>query len=227
MYLPKKPRKLREKRPGVGPSQALSLCRQFLDDDFTQSMNVFVQTSISPNQWKQRIRGVSYPLNGLQQTSRIIVFSSLPEIIDELSSNTDVVHVGGEELIRKLADEEIQIDFTHAFCTEEIITELYNSLKDTLEDKFLLPHARFDSVVNIDDITIDDILKDLRQRIEAAVKGTIRLQNDQDGALWFSIGNMSLTDRELFENLSTTLRRLYECKPYVLKREFLLHHFPT
>ncbi|KAG7664974.1 uncharacterized protein J8A68_001502 [[Candida] subhashii] len=121
-----------------------------------------------------------------------IVFTSDSDKVEEFKKH-NIVHVGGRELLEKVAKKEIDIDqFTHGFATPEIDVK---SVARILGPKGIMPNAKKGTVTD----KIEDMLK----------LGSMAPFRQKHQNLSFSIGTTNFSDKQILENLKAASDVVY------------------
>jgi len=185
--------------------EALEILEKFPKAKFDETVEVHVKTEINPKKTDQQIRtNVSLP-NGNGKETRVVAFT---ENQQEEAKKAGADLVGGEELIKKIAQEkDLVADMTVA--TPDMMPKLAQIAK-ILGPKGLMPNAKSQTV----NPQIDKIIKEIK-------KGKTSFKNDNGGNIHLVIGKRSFNSKALKENFEEFKKVLQANKPEAVKKTFI------
>lgn len=204
----KKYRAAREKVGNVTvlpTKQALQAVKNLAYASFDESVDVNVILGIDPAKGEQAVRGSLVLPHSIGQAPRIIVFAKGEYAEQAHQAGAD--YVGDEDLIEKIA--EGWLDFDYAVATPDVMGKV-GKLAKILGPRGLLPNKKVGTVT----FEVGSIVRDLKQ-------GRKFFKNDKQGSANFTIGKVSMTPEQLYENLVTFMKSLMSAKPPSAKGQFL------
>ena len=204
----KKYRVAREKAGKINimpAKQALQTIKDLAYASFDESVDIDVNLGIDPVKGEQTVRGSVVLPHSVGKVPRIIVFAK-SEYADQ-ARETGADYVGDEDLIKKVAAG--WLDFDYAVATPDIMSKV-GRLAKILGPRGLLPNKKMGTVT----FDVAAIVKDLQQ-------GRKFFRNDKQGLIHFTIGKVSMSVDQLYDNLTSFMKALMAAKPPVAKGHFL------
>lgn len=185
--------------------QALQAIKDTAHASFDESVDVNVNLGIDPAKGEQTVRGSLVMPHSIGKKPRVIVFAKGEYADAAQTAGADFV--GDEDLIEKIAAG--WLDFDYAVATPDVMGKV-GRLAKILGPRGLLPNKKVGTVT----FEVAGIIKDLKQ-------GRKFFKNDKQGATNFTIGKVSMTVDQLYENLTTFMKSLMAAKPPSAKGQFL------
>ncbi len=189
----------------IPSKQALQTIKDLAYASFDESIDVDVNLGIDPTKGEQTVRGSVVLSHSTGKAPRIIVFAK-SEYADQ-ARKAGANYVGDEDLIEKIAAG--WLDFDYAVATPNIMSKV-GRLAKILGPRGLLPNKKMGTVT----FDVAAIVKDLQQ-------GRKFFKNDKQGLIHFTIGKVSMSVDQLYDNLTSFMKALMAAKPPVAKGHFL------
>ena len=127
-------------------------------------------------------------------------------IPDFIKAGADVI--GGEDLIAKVA--EGQIDFDRVIATPEMMPKM-SKVARVLGPKGLMPNPKLGTVTN-----------DVAAAVASAKAGQIEYRAEKNGIIHAGLGKMSFTTDKLVENANALVEQLKKVKPASVKGQYIV-----
>lgn len=184
---------------------AVSLLKKMVQPKFDESVDLHFLLSVDTKKSDQMVRGTVVLPHGTGKKIRLAVFCKGEH--EKLARDAQVDHVGGLELIEKVAGG--FLDFDCAIATPEMMKDL-SKLGKVLGPRGLMPSPKTGTVTN-------DIVK----AIEDVKKGKVEFRVDKQAGVHLGVGKISFSEDKLFDNASRVIEALNEAKPISVKGKFI------
>lgn len=186
-------------------ADAIEALRPYASKKFDESLEIAIRLGIDVTKADQNIRGMLSLPNGTGKTVRVAVFTANAQ--DEAkAAGADVV--GGEDLIEKVANGEINFD--RVIATPDMMPKM-SKIARVLGPKGLMPNPKLGTVTN----NVADAVKN-------AKAGQIEYRAEKKGIIHAGIGKMSFTTAQLVENANALIEQLKKIKPASAKGQYIL-----
>jgi len=185
--------------------EAISLLKKLAPPKFDGSMDLHFNLNVDPKKSDQMVRGTVVLPHGTGRKIRVAVFCKGEH--ERLASSAQADYVGGTELIDKVAAG--FLDFDCAIATPEMMKDL-SKLGKILGPRGLMPSPKTGTVTN-------DIVK----AIEDVKKGKVEFRVDKQGGIHLSVGKVSFSEEQLYENASRVIDAINEAKASSVKGKFV------
>lgn len=176
---------------------------------FDASVDLHFNINIDPKKSDQMVRGTVLLPHGTGKKVRVAVFCRGEN--EKMAKEANADYVGGNELIDKVAGG--FLDFDCAIATPDIMKDL-SKLGKVLGPRGLMPSPKTGTVTN-------DILK----AIEDVRKGKVEFRVDKQAGIHLSVGKLSFTQEQIYENASRVIETINEAKPASVKGKFITSIF--
>lgn len=186
-------------------ADAIEALRPYASKKFDESLEIAIRLGIDVTKADQNIRGMLSLPNGTGKTVRVAVFTINSQ--DEAKkAGADVV--GGEDLIEKVANGEI--DFDRVIATPDMMPKM-SKIARILGPKGLMPNPKLGTVTN-----------NVAEAVATAKAGQIEYRAEKKGIIHAGIGKMSFTTQQLVENATALIDQLKKIKPASAKGQYIL-----
>jgi large subunit ribosomal protein L1 len=193
-------------------SEAAALVKTLASAKFDETVEVHARLGIDPRKSDQNVRGTVALPHGTGRTVRVLALTKGDGIAAAEGAGAD--HVGGDELIAKIA--EGWLDFDAVVATPDMMAAIGSKLGRILGPRGLLPNPKSGTVGT----NIADLVKSLKA-------GQIEFRNDKTGVVHAPIGKASFDAAKLEENLAAFQTALEAAKPGTAKGVFVRSLFLT
>jgi large subunit ribosomal protein L1 len=185
--------------------EALGKVKSLAYAKFDESVDVNVNLSIDASKGDQVVRSSVLLPHGRGKKVKVLVFAKGDYAEQAEKAGAD--YIGAEDLVEKI--ESGWMDFTYAIATPDLMG-LVGRLAKILGPRGLLPNKKVGTVT----FEIERAVEDLK-------KGRMFFKNDKSGIVHFSIGRVSFSAEQLYDNLVTFARSLVAARPPTVKGKFL------
>ncbi len=185
--------------------EAIAALKKMKPPKFDGSLDLHFSLSIDTKKSDQMVRGTVVLPHGTGKKVRIAVFCKGEH--EKLAKEAQADYVGANDLIDKVVAG--FLDFDYCVATPEMMKDL-SKLGKVLGPRGLMPSPKTGTVTN-------DIVK----AIEELRKGKIEFRADKQGGVHLSVGKISFSEEQLYDNASRLLEALNEAKPASVKGKFV------
>ena len=187
------------------PLEAVKIAKASSKKKFDESVDVAMRLGVDPRKADQAVRGTVNLPHGTGKTSRVLVFANAEKA--EAAREAGADHVGGDELIAKVA--EGWLDFDAVVATPDMMGKV-GRLGKVLGPRGLMPNPKTGTVT-----------MDVAKAVGEIKGGKIELRVDRHANLHFMMGNASFTEQQLAENYAAALEEVLRLKPSSSKGRYL------
>ncbi len=184
---------------------ALAKLKELAYAKFDESVDVDINLGIDASQGEQVVRGSVLLPNQRGKVPKVLVFAKGDYADQAEKAGAD--YVGTDDLVEKIKNG--WLDFEYAVATPDLMG-LVGGLAKILGPRGLLPNKKVGTVT----FDVEKVVLDLK-------KGRAFFKNDKQGLVHFSIGKVSQTVQQLYDNISTFVKALASSKPASSKGKFL------
>ena len=173
---------------------------------FDETVELAVRLGVDPRQADQNVRGtVSLP-HGTGRTVRILVFAKGEKEREATEAGAD--HVGGEELVTKIADEG-WLDFDKVVATPDMMG-LVGRLGKILGPRGLMPNPK-----------VGTVTFEVGKAVSELKAGKVEYRVDKAGIVHVPVGKASFGAERVVENADAVLDSLNRAKPASAKGNYI------
>lgn len=181
--------------------EAVKLAKETNCAKFDASVEVSFRLNVDPRHADQQIRGAMVLPHGTGRVQRVCVITQGPK--EEEAKNAGADHVGGKELLEKIAKGWFEFDIIVA--TPNMMGEL-GKLGRVLGPKGLMPNPKTGTVT-----------MDVAKAVEDIKKGKVEYRVDKEGNINLMIGKVSFEDTQLIENFKAIYGAIAKARPTAVK----------
>jgi len=134
------------------------------------------------------------------------VFATGNDAQQATEAGADVV--GGEDLVKRLQDGDIQFD--SLIATPEMMS-IVSRVGRILGPRGLMPNPKMGTVT-----------KDVAKAVKAAKAGAVQFRVEKKGIVQAGLGKVSFTSEQLLDNVRSFMVAVSDCKPEGLKGKYIL-----
>ena len=185
---------------------ATALVRQLATAKFDETIEAHFRLGIDPKKSDQNVRGTVALPHGTGRTVRVLAFTQGEKANEAEAAGAD--HVGGQELIEKVAGGWFEFDAVVA--TPDMMAAVGSKLGRVLGPRGMLPNPK-SGTVGIDIASI----------VRALKAGQIEFRSDKTGVVHAPIGKASFAPEALAENLAALRQAVEAAKPDAAKGTYL------
>lgn len=193
----------RAKRYAV--ADAIALARGFGGTKFDQTVNLALRLNVDPKKSDQTVRGSIALPNGIGQSRKVVVFADGEEARVAQEAGAD--EVGGEELVKKIADGWAEFDVAIALPR---MMKHVGKLGKVLGPQGKMPSPKSGTVT-----------EDLKTAVREFKAGKIEFRADAQGNVHVPIGKVSFSAEALRGNLEAFLEHVQSIRPASVKGTFI------
>lgn len=179
--------------------EAIALLKEVAFANFDETVELHIRTGLDTRHADQQLRGTIVLPNGLGKSQRVLVFAEGEAA--RLAEEADADEVGGDPLVKKVADGYLNFDV--ALATKEMMGKV-GKLGRVLGPRGLMPNPRTNTVVNGED---------LPRAINDAKQGRVEFRTDRTNLVHVSVGKIGFSQEALAENLTSLLDAIRRERP--------------
>ncbi len=190
--------------------EAMALAKETSITKFDSTVEVHMRTALDPRQADQQVRDVVVLPHGLGKMVRVLVFATGEGAATARSAGADLV-ADDDETLKKI--EGGMLDFDVAISTPDAMGKV-GRLGRVLGPRGLMPNPKAGTVVNAND---------LPRAIQEAKAGRVEFRLDKTANIHVSIGKVSFTADQLYENFAALMDAVRKARPSGAKGVYLKH----
>ena len=187
---------------------AIALAKDTSITKFDATVEVHMRTALDPRQSDQQVRDVVVLPHGLGKTVRVLVFAQGEGATAARSAGADLV-ADDDETLKKI--EGGMLDFDVAIATPDAMGKV-GRLGRVLGPRGLMPNPKAGTVVGVDD---------LPRAIREAKAGRVEFRLDKTANIHVSVGKVSFSEEQLFDNFSALMDAIHKARPAGAKGEYI------
>jgi len=187
---------------------AIALAKDTSITKFDATVEVHMRTALDPRQSDQQVRDVVVLPHGLGKTVRVLVFAQGEGAASARSSGADLV-ADDDETLKKI--EGGMLDFDVAIATPDAMGKV-GRLGRVLGPRGLMPNPKAGTVVGA---------ADLPRAIKEAKAGRVEFRLDKTANIHVSVGKVSFSEDQLFDNFSALMDAVHKARPSGAKGEYI------
>jgi large subunit ribosomal protein L1 len=185
--------------------EALLVLKSFDQPKFDGACDLHFHLNVDPKKSDQMVRGTVALPHGTGKKVRVAVFCKGEQ--ERAAKEAHAEFFGGTELIEKVAGG--FLDFDCAIATPDMMKDL-SRLGKILGPRGLMPSPKTGTVT-----------QDVAKAIDEVKKGKVEFRVDKQGGMHLSVGKISFTPEQLYENASRVIEAITEAKPASVKGKFV------
>ena len=186
--------------------EAIGLAKKSAVAKFDETIEAHIRTGCDGRHADQQIRGAVVLPHGTGKTVRTLVFAKDAKAEEAKAAGAD--HVGGEELIPKIQNEN-WFEFDVIVATPDMMG-VVGRLGRVLGPKGLMPNPKAGTVT-----------MDVTKAINDIKAGKIEYRLDKTNIIHVPVGKASFTEEQLVDNFQTLIGAILKAKPAALKGQYL------
>ena len=204
-------RRVKEWKTSLDPAkkynflEAAGLLRKFAKVKFKERFDVAVRLGVDPRKSDQMIRGSCVLPNGTGKEVRVLVFAKGDKGKEALDAGADFV--GGEELVEKIKDG--WMDFDRVAASPDMMG-IVGKIGRILGPRGLMPNPKVGTVTQA-----------IGETVKIIKKGQVQFKTDKGANVAATIGTMSFSDEQIWENLQAFYDSLIRLKPANAKGTYI------
>jgi len=188
--------------------EAVTLAKETSITKFDATVEVHLRTALDPRQADQQVRDVVVLPHGLGKTVKVLVFAQGEGATAARSAGADLV-ADDDDTLKQL--ESSSLDFDVAIATPDAMGKV-GRLGRVLGPRGLMPNPKAGTVVNAND---------LPRAIKEAKAGRVEFRLDKTANIHVSVGKVSFTDDQLYENFAAVMDAIHKARPTGAKGEYI------
>ena len=185
--------------------EAASLVKDITFAKFDASLDIDVRLGVDPRKANQMVRGVVTLPHGTGKNVRVLVLCT-PDV-EEAAKEAGADYVGLDEYIEKIKGGWTDID---VIITMPSVMGKIGPLGRVLGPRGLMPNPKSGTVT----MDVATAVKDVKQ-------GKIDFRVDKNGIVHASIGKISFTPKQIYDNAKEFIDTLIKMKPTAAKGTYL------
>jgi large subunit ribosomal protein L1 len=190
------------------PREAVELVKKLSISSFDGSVDIHIRLGVDPRKTDQQVRGTVILPHGTGKPVRVLVFAEGEA--EKIARDAGADFVGGTELAEKI-EKESWTDFDVAIAIPSMM-RVVGRLGRVLGRKGLMPNPKSGTVVNQEDLP----------RVIAEVRrGKVEFRTDKQALIHVSVGRVSFSDDQLFDNFSSLIDAIRRAKPSAVKGAYV------
>ncbi len=186
--------------------EASKLVKEITFTKFDASVDIDVRLGIDPRKSNQMVRGVVTLPHGTGKQTRVLVLCTPDKEKEALEAGAD--YVGLDEYIEKIKNGWTDVD---VIITMPSVMGKIGALGKILGPRGLMPNPKSGTVT----MEIGKAVKEVKM-------GKIDFKVDKNGIVHSSIGKVSFTAEQIFENAQEFIRTIVKLKPASAKGTYIL-----
>jgi len=185
--------------------EASALVKEITSTKFDSSVDVDVRLGVDPRKANQMVRGVVSLPHGTGKEVRVLVLCTPDKEAEAKEAGAD--YVGLDEYIEKIKGGWTDID---VIITMPAIMGKIGALGRVLGPRGLMPNPKSGTVT----MEVGKAVKEVKQ-------GKIDFKVDKTGIIHASVGKVSFTTEQIFENAKEFISMLLKLKPTAAKGTYI------
>ncbi len=186
-------------------AEAVEKVKEITFTKFDASLDIDVRLGVDPRKANQMVRGVVTLPHGTGKTVRVLVLCNPDAEAAAKAAGAD--YVGLDEYIEKIKGGWTDVD---VIITQPAIMGKIGALGRVLGPRGLMPNPKSGTVT-----------MDVAKAVEEVKKGKIDFKVDKNGIVHSSIGKVSFTPEQMYDNAREFINTLIKLKPATAKGTYI------
>jgi large subunit ribosomal protein L1 len=186
-------------------TDAIKLVKTVAFAKFDETVDLAFRLGIDPRHADQMVRGAIVMPSGTGKKTTIIVITAGEKLLEAEKAGAD--HVGGEDLINKIAGG--WMDFDRVIATPDMMGKI-GKIARVLGPRGLMPNPKLGTVTT-----------DIAKAVTEQKAGKVEYRADKNGIVHVPIGKKSFTEAQLQENFKAITGAILRAKPASAKGTYL------
>ena len=186
-------------------SEACSLVKELTYTKFDASVELSVNLGVDPRKANQMIRGVVTLPNGTGKETRVLVLCTPDKEEEAKTAGADFV--GLDEYIEKIKGGWTDVDVI--ICTPSVMAKI-GAIGRILGPRGLMPNPKSGTVT-----------MDVAKAVKEVKAGKIDFKVDKSGIIHTSIGKISFTPEQIYQNAKEFIATVIKLKPSAAKGTYI------
>jgi large subunit ribosomal protein L1 len=188
-----------------GLDEALPLVQKIKFAKFDETVALSIRLGVDPKHADQMVRGTVVLPHGLGKSKRVLVIASADKQKEASDAGAD--HVGGEELVDRIAGG--WLDFDAVVATPDMM-RVVGKLGKVLGPRGLMPNPKTGTVT-----------PNVTQAVTEIKAGKVEFRVDKTGIVHAPVGKTSFPAQNLIANATALLDSIVKAKPAAAKGKYL------
>jgi len=188
-----------------GLKEAVDMVRELGSAKFDESLEIHVRLGVDPRHADQQVRSTVVLPHGTGITKKVLVITQGEKVKEAEEAGADFV--GGEDMVQKIQGG--WLDFDAVIATPDMM-KLVGRLGKVLGPRGLMPSAKSGTVTF-----------DVGSAVGEIKAGKVEYRVDKFGIIHNSVGKLSFTEEQLFENVKTIYAAIIKAKPAAVKGTYV------
>lgn len=186
-------------------ADAIALVKKVAFAKFDETIDLAFRLGIDPRHADQMVRGAIVMPAGTGKKTTIVVITAGEKLTEAEKAGAD--HVGGEDLINKIAGG--WMEFDRVIATPDMMGKI-GKIARVLGPRGLMPNPKLGTVTT-----------DIAKAVAEQKAGKVEYRADKNGIVHVPIGKKSFTEAQLAENFKAVCGAIVRAKPASAKGTYM------